>query len=239
MSKRQVLIVEVSKTEFILRGVDPDKILAQFQQTSDKKHLPPTQTEEKKFNSTGTGSGKVLNLGKLKPQDSQKETFIDRSGHRVQLKSRFKERLENKNGEYEENTDIPCDWHRLPFDTPPLGIPLRYEKREEISIWHCDGNFCSCECAYAFLNHDRNLPSGFRDCLYDESVSLLLKLHKRLCPGAPDLKEAEDWRVLKKNGGWKSYEEYRKSTSSHYYRTPNLKLVAIAVLYEQKVDPEH
>lgn len=69
--------------------------------------------------------------------------ILDANNFRVRLLIRFNERLEIsqhssrnfgvKKGEYPESTSIPCDWCRLKFDTPPLGIPISYrkEKREQ------------------------------------------------------------------------------------------------------------
>jgi len=234
--------------EFSLKGVNLEKIdlvlsgsKASGPSGAAGKPLRPNQVDEKKKTKYGPSSGNSgMSLGKLKPQEVRKEDFIDRSGQKVKLFTRFRERLMRKNREYEETTSIPCDWCRLKFDTSPLGIPVAYEKgdaksfalgeddkKQEVGVWHCIGNFCSTSCAYAF--HE-----GFKDPSFtEETLILLRRLHERLFPGVP-FRKAADWRLLKQWGGDLTEEEWRKGNSNTFVRIPGVRIISAGTNYEQR-----
>src|SRR5688572_26792554 len=114
--KRQVVIVNKGKDkdqnsfEFILHGVDAEELSAQFfrnnaelsfkssSNSKDETKKSFANASEKKFGSIGSvGPSKTLSLGK-KSQDVQKESFTDRSGYKVKLFMRFRERIEKIGG---------------------------------------------------------------------------------------------------------------------------------------------
>lgn len=158
--------------------------------------------------------------------------LFERSNLRNCLKARFNEVLINKKGEeYPVDANYPCDWCRRQFDDKPLGIPLSYCVREDGAyIYKCDGYFCSFECSLAFVRRDASGYAHRRDPLYRHSESLLKSMFDKLYPGSK-LREAPDWRLLRDNGGDLGDEEVAKR--SRYYRTANVKLTPMSVLYQQ------
>jgi hypothetical protein len=57
----------------------------------------------------------------------------------------------NREQRIPDSTDIVCFWDCQPFRTQPCVIPTTIEE----GIWRVYGNFCSPECAAAFLFHER------------------------------------------------------------------------------------
>lgn len=57
----------------------------------------------------------------------------------------------NREQRLPETSDIACFWDCHPFRTQPCIIPTSIEE----GIWRVYGNFCSPECAAAFLFHER------------------------------------------------------------------------------------
>ena len=57
----------------------------------------------------------------------------------------------NREQRLPENIDIACFWDCNSFRSQPCIIPIAIEE----GIWRVYGNFCSPECAAAFLFHER------------------------------------------------------------------------------------
>jgi len=159
-------------------------------------------------------------------------SFFDRSNLKNALKARFNEVLVGKKGEeYPVDCHYPCDWCRRQFDCMPLGIPINYRLRDNgLHAYKCDGYLCSFECALAFVRRDASGSHHRRDPLYRDSEALLKSMFVKL-HGDKKLREACDWRLLRDNGGDLGDEEAAKFT--RYYRTPNVRVTPMSVVYQQ------
>ena len=67
--------------------------------------------------------------------------------------------------EWPKRTNVYCWWDCHPFNTVPVGIPIKYNKRH--NIFQVYGCFCSFECAMAFKKEDRKLCKISNDLFYD------------------------------------------------------------------------
>lgn len=103
-----------------------------------------------------------------------------------------------------EKTDIACYWCCHDFTTHPCAIP-RYILDE---IWYMYGNFCSPECATAYLfkeridNHVQWERYALLNCLYSEDADIK--------PGASSgIRPAPPREILRMFGGTMDISEYR------------------------------
>ena len=102
-----------------------------------------------------------------------------------------------------------CNHH---FDEPPVGIPERYNKVG----YHLYGNFCSYNCALAYLQHgsDQRVDKCVGDVMY-ERKQLLFMMCAEINMGLDILKDsvktAQPRLFLNDYGGWLSIEEFRDS----------------------------
>jgi hypothetical protein len=97
-----------------------------------------------------------------------------------------------------ERVDIACFWCCHRFDTQPIILPVR-DQGEYIQVM---GNYCSPECAMAYL-FDMHQDSYARW----EQLSLLNRLYGQAVGGP--IKPAPPRQILKMFGGPMSIEEYR------------------------------
>lgn len=158
--------------------------------------------------------------------------FFDRSNISSALKCRFNDVMVNKKGEeYPLDCNYGCDWCRRQFDTPPLGIPLTYRKKDNgVNAYTCDGYHCSFECVLASIRNEVSKSLRMRYPLYKDSEYILQNMFNKLYPGQK-LKPQQDWRLLRDNGGDSTDEEVAKFTP--YVKTPNVKLTPMSVVYQQ------
>ena len=140
------------------------------------------------------------------------------------------------NKEFPSITQIPCFYCTEPFNTSPLGIPVGYipsfykdkhntmiihnerekkhalEKGYEIyerDYYEVDGNFCSFHFMLSYIKQHRDGP-------YNESMSLLKKMHHKMFNSSLVLKWAPDIRLLKKFGGHLTTQEWRSDEGQKY-----------------------
>lgn len=70
--------------------------------------------------------------------------------------------------------------------------------------YETDGIFCSFNCCKAFISDNKHKP------MYDSSNRLLIQMYNQIFETKINIiKEADDWRLLKKAGGMISIEKYR------------------------------
>lgn len=140
-----------------------------------------------------------------------------------------------------DKTSIYCFWCRHPFDTIPLGCPIKYmpkqiekkyfseihkenytilqnttknseEKGATLDYYETDGIFCSFNCCMSFVYDNIKNP------MYSQSQSLIGKLYMDLYNIPPyDIKPAPHWRLLKDYGGNMTIDDYRSSFSKVTY----------------------
>lgn len=102
----------------------------------------------------------------------------------------------NKNKKWPESVNINCLWCCEKFDSIPVGIPI---KKVE-NTFHMFGNFCSPECAAAYIFDDKRF---INDCW--EKYSMLNNIYSDKTP----IKIAPPKICLKKFGGRFSINEFR------------------------------
>jgi hypothetical protein len=129
-----------------------------------------------------------------------------------------------------------CDWCRLRFDHPALGIPVRIEEvrpdptAEPTLIYYIDGCMCSFECCLAELKKHYSLSYRYRDPLYIDSEQMLRSLYAKVHPKAGFLRSANDFQLLRANRGSLEATEFR-DPKHIYERTPNIVVAPIKVQY--------
>ena len=95
-------------------------------------------------------------------------------------------------------TDAACFWCCHPFETQPVGLPLRYSG----GVFHVWGCFCSLECALALNHHERH---GYDAA---ESANLVNLLAQKLGRTEP-VRPAPDRYLLPLFGGGIPLEQFR------------------------------
>ena len=111
---------------------DPEDVYSTF----DQENMPPLQIEKEE----------------AKPVP-QKISSLSRPSLPIHYSEKLMIRYQDSNREQRipDSTDIVCFWDCQPFRTQPCVIPTTIEE----GIWRVYGNFCSPECAAAFLFHER------------------------------------------------------------------------------------
>ena len=118
----------------------------------------------------------------------------------VNLLSEFYEKSKVK--EWPLSTSVCCHWCCHPFDTTPIGLPVRYSN----GVFHVIRCFCSLNCAMAF-----NLSSP-RGSIDEKLIccSMINDLASRLGYGNIQVQPAPDKFALRAFGGNMSIEEFRE-----------------------------
>lgn len=144
-----------------------------------------------------------------------------------------------------ERTDLWCCHCHHPFNTSPIGVPIKYvppkpakEQPEEDQIVGTNdyfltfGIFCSFPCCLAFIKDYSHKP------LFRNSKSLLYNLYFKLYQTELKVKKAPSWECLKVHGGDMTIEEFRKSfCNCNYIITENIKrpyMVSVGRYIEKK-----
>ena len=118
----------------------------------------------------------------------------------VRLLAEFEEK--GKTGEWPLSTSVHCYWCSHRFDTPPVGLPIKYVA--QTGKFQTIGCFCSLQCACAY-NFDSNRDSE-DECMM--RYSLINALSAKLGCGRI-VKPAPSRLALSMFGGHMSIEEFR------------------------------
>lgn len=146
---------------------------------------------------------------------------------------------------------IDCYWCRYPFDTQPIGCPIKYisnqlvktyyseiskdkytikenitnKKTKNINLkkspengedkrlnvvnndyYETDGIFCSFNCCKAFINDNKH------KAIYDDSNRLLIQMYNQIFGTKINhIKEADNWRLLEKAGGFIKINKFKEN----------------------------
>lgn len=196
------------KPTFLLRKVDFSEIITKYHRgTYTTVTLPESDDKTKNAISKGLSSKPIqamFNPLLLGPQ-------ILTSGDRMFVDS---QNLELKEGKY------VCGWDRQYFVGTPWGIPIKHEVSGGKEIYQFDGCYCSPQCAYAELRKHNNLVFAHRDPLYVNSEQILHQICY-LCNPNVVLCEANDYRLIRENGGSMSLDDFRRHNTL-YRRTSNI-----------------
>jgi hypothetical protein len=133
------------------------------------------------------------------------ETEIDYYNIKSQLLVQFKDSSEAKI--IPQTSDVACFWCCHTFTNRPVVLPIR-DTGEYLQV---TGNFCSPECACAYL-FDMRQDSHTRW----EQLSLLYRIYGEACNGK--IHPAPARNVLKHFGGNLTIQEYRSLIRSHKVR---------------------
>ena len=112
----------------------------------------------------------------------------------------------NRDQRLPENTDVACFWDCHVFRGTPCVIPTKIEE----DIWHVYGNFCSPECAAAYLFNER-----IDTHVQWERYALLNRLYAE---GDGSVRLAAPRAVLRLFGGTLDVTEYRAILSDRRMR---------------------
>ncbi len=156
-----------------------------------------------------------------------------------------------------EHTSTHCFWDHAPFDTTPVGCPVRYvasqvvrtyasdgvkdkmvireninhRSEDEDSVvngyYEVDGVFCSLQCCLAFIND----PANTRNPLYVNSASLLRRMARDLFGGSVGvILPADHWRTLAVYDGHQSIERFRAFSKTKNYTETGMVIRDTSVL---------
>ena len=120
-----------------------------------------------------------------------------------------------------ENSDTGDDWPtsspywcwycRHDFNTPPVGIPDKYDN----NAYHLYGNFCSYNCALTYLSYgsDPRVDKCDGDTLYERKQLLFMmcsEINNGMDITEQTIKEVPPLHFLNKSGGIQTIEELRE-----------------------------
>lgn len=127
-----------------------------------------------------------------------------------------------------------CRWCRREIRGRPIGVPISMEinKRTNVAVFNVEDTHDSFGCALATLKRTYSCNKMYKDPLYIDAEQLLYCMYYRMHPKkeGTQIKEANDWRLLRCNGGPLSDSEY-DSDRYDYLRTPNVIVVPLKRQY--------
>lgn len=123
-----------------------------------------------------------------------------------------------------EKTDTVCFWCTYNFNNIPCFIPDKYYD----GIYYVFGNFCSYQCALAYIMRDDEYKRTNR-------ISLIKKLYCEITGVAKNLLPADDREVLVKFKGFKTIDEFRdfKTLDTITYKKKLGNMSYIPMYYEE------
>jgi hypothetical protein len=111
--------------------------------------------------------------------------------------------LQEFNASYPRYTNVHCWWCCHQFDNHPIGIPIKYDKPND--IFKVLGCFCSFECAYAYSRKEQ------RKIYLSDFRILYQKVTGEDGQHIMNIRPAPERYVLKMFGGQLTIEEFRSS----------------------------
>lgn len=174
---------------------------------SEKINSKPKIAKEKKENVFVH-----LNLNTDKKHDAVEKQKADMLSIEKDTMNGFFRILQEFNNEYPAKTNIHCWWCTFEFDTHPVGIPRKYDKKK--NVFSVIGCFCSFSCVLAFVYDTRhNSQSLTESCTLDFITTMYRKVSGDTSVGLVKnkLKPSPSRFTLKKFGGNLSIEEFRDS----------------------------
>ena len=200
-----------------LRRIDPVVILQRYLAGNYKNIDFP---ENKVIISSST-----INLNKIgSDHHSEIYRFSDKTNtHQTIITTNQPQYQHSKNILENKPSKLPkilCMWCRRDLTTPPIGIPVSMEIKNETIYFHTEDAYDTFECAFASLKRLYSCNHIYKDPFYMDSEQMLNCMYKRMYPEETNkIQEAKDWRLLKSNGGPLSDTDY--DNHSHKYITTN------------------
>jgi hypothetical protein len=134
----------------------------------------------------------------------------------------------------EEKPIAYCLWCRREIKTNPIGIPIEMEtdKHTNNIIFNIEDTYDTFGCALAALKKIYSCHYMHKDPLYMDAEQMLHCLYHKMHPDklGTRILEANDWRLLKNNGGPLEDEEF-DNDQCIYVQIPNVVTVPIKRQY--------
>lgn len=121
-----------------------------------------------------------------------------------------------------------CDYCRYIFEGISIGIPISYEEkniikydhnqnviRQVIYIFQIVNRTCSFECSLAYIRKNGLVEYNRQNPITQHSEQYLKILYRMMHPNEPNLKMANDYRLLKENNGTLERDEW--TNGNHQY----------------------
>ena len=143
----------------------------------------------------------------------------------------------NSNNSHDQILDKPlayCRWCRREIKSKPIGIPISMEvdSQTDTVVFNIEDTIDTFGCALAVLKRVYSCHHMYKDPLYMDAEQILHCMYHKMYPDkiGSRIKEANDWRLLKINGGPLDDDEF--DTSQHeYVQVPNVVLVPVKRQY--------
>lgn len=127
-----------------------------------------------------------------------------------------------------------CVWCRREIKTTPIGIPIEMEidRHTDKTIFNVEDTYDTFGCALAALKNIYSCHYMHKDPLYMDAEQMLHCMYHKMHPDkiSDRIIEANDWRLLKSNGGPLEDEEF-DSDLSGYIQIPNVVTVPVKRQY--------
>ena len=216
----------------MLRRIDPVLMLRRYLSGEFKNITPPKAKI--------TMSNAFVNLNQRIGSDQTSEIyrFNDKtnSGQLV-VTTNHEQYRHNKdiNDGKESKKPIPyCQWCRREIKGDPIGIPISMtvDRITNNATFDVEDTHDTFGCALAMLKRVYSCSRSYRDPLYMDAEQMLHCLYYRMYPDKKGtrIEEAEDWRLLRSNGGPLDDEEY-DSKQYKYVKVPNVVTLPIKRQY--------
>lgn len=221
----------------VLDGINARDLYRKYKDNKHDSHVPQVQLTPVIEYSTKVGDSSTTELTELSPKTKPTNIYLEKTNANVTMQDYI------NYGCLPERTDLWCYHCHHPFNTSPIGLPIKYEPRREDKKQDSEitgtndyfltyGVFCSFPCCLAYL---REHP---KKTLFRNSKSLLYSLYYKLYNKELNIKPAPSWECLKVHGGNLSIEEFRKSfCNCNYIITENIKrpyMIAVGKYIEEK-----
>lgn len=139
-----------------------------------------------------------------------------------------------------------CDFCKRDFNWTCIGYPVDYKELPVLingdnnvpvykilyTFW-MDGEFCSFECALAYIRTLLSRPVKYADNNVKDIEALLHILYKLMYPKATVLRPAQDFRLLKSNNGSLTKEQW-EDPHHVYNKTDRIMLIPVTIDYVQQ-----
>ena len=228
---------------FLLKGVDPAKLLADYQagffsrQCTNKSKIFIAQnsailapvygtTHESKIFSIRDKNNSSVILTTTGHSDCEVFTYsggcLPTGGRCEHCKYDFTEIA----------VGYPVAYQELTALTNETDDPKNAKYRILYTFW-VEGKFCTFECALGYIKLMLGRPANYRDSTINDSERLLKLLYSLTYPNSPPLRPAQDPRLLQINGGSLTKEEW--NNKKHIYiRTDRVHMIPAKVQYIQQ-----
>lgn len=228
MSRTAIKITE----NLLIRRIDPVNMLQKYLSGEFKNTTIPSDKV--------TLSAAFVNLSQKVGSDQSSETyrFSDKTNSgQVIVTTNHEQYHYSKEGidMGEERPISHCLWCRREIKTKPIGIPVEMEtdKHTGNTIFNVEDTYDKFGCALAALKKFYSFHYMHKDPLYMDSEQMLHCLYHKMYPEKIGTRiiEANDWRLLKINGGPLNEDEFDNDPSSIYVQIPNVVTVPIKRQY--------